>query len=394
MRRVELYIDNDGKLTLDIFKNEEREYDVKQIKGRACYEYISKLFSKPIFDIYEKRKTDEFLCDFKNYVVNINEIDEVLSKRGTAVIKFALNDYYNKKKQKQTKLKKVKRKNKYSGKKIVAGVLTFFIIGGITSGVKSLQDSDVKLTNNDSYVSIIDDAFNFEDKYDNPEVELLYNKEEINIMIDYNDRSDTEKARLTSAYYKETIKKYAEIYGVDPNIMLAIATQERGIHSETKDSGGATGLMQIQNSVWRGQSLTAYNYQTKESETIIVNESKLSDVFYNIKVGCMIFQNTLNYMNGNLLAAIQCYNMGYGNMMKILNSYSNNINKPVDQILLDITDKGWLDHRNIIKVGDQQYLEHVLSWIGNDLDIDITNDGKVVNLNINDENEVKNMSIN
>lgn len=35
------------------------------------------------------------------------------------------------------------------------------------------------------------------------------------------------------------------MYGVDPALVLAVATQERGIHSSVTDTGGATGLMQI-----------------------------------------------------------------------------------------------------------------------------------------------------
>ena len=163
--------------------------------------------------------------------------------------------------------------------------------------------------------------------------------------------------------------------------MIAIATQERGIHSEDKDKGGATGLMQIQNNSWKNQKLTAFNYNTNSYETITVEENRLSDVYYNIKVGCMIFQNNLKEMKNNVIAAIQCYNMGATNMRKVLETYSNQTGKSINEILLDIDDYGWLDCRNVVKVGDRNYVENVLSWIGKTADLGTyTNNGEEVDL--------------
>ena len=66
------------------------------------------------------------------------------------------------------------------------------------------------------------------------------------------------------------------MYGLDPKIIIAIATQESGIHSTRSINGCATGLMQIENSVWRDQKLTVFNYDTLEYETIVVNVENLS----------------------------------------------------------------------------------------------------------------------
>ena len=117
-----------------------------------------------------------------------------------------------------------------------------------------------------------------------------------------------------------------------------------------------------------------FDFKTKDGKvvasiTITVNEKSLSDVNYNIKVGCMIFQTAMKYMDYNPLASIQCYNMGYGNMKKILNAYSVESGKSVNSILSDITDKGWMDYRYLIKEGDREYIENVLSWLGEDINI-------------------------
>ena len=81
-------------------------------------------------------------------------------------------------------------------------------------------------------------------------------------------------------------------------------------------------------------------------------------------------------MNYNIVAAIQCYNMGYGNMQTILKTYAVDTNRTVDQILNDKNDTGWLDYRYLVTQGDQEYVEHVLSWIGDDLDISVLKDNK------------------
>lgn len=100
----------------------------------------------------------------------------------------------------------------------------------------------------------------------------------------------------------------------------------------------------------------------------------------------MVLQNTMEYMDYNTIAAVQCYNMGYGNMQKILTAYSLDCGKPIHEILSDSTDRGWLDYRDIIKMGDQKYIEHVFSWMGDNVGIKTTkNDGTVINLNVTNQ---------
>jgi len=225
----------------------------------------------------------------------------------------------------------------------------------------------------------IDDIVNI--SFDN------FGEEEVkSVSIDYADRSDTEKVHITQAYYGNLISKYSKIYGMDPNLVLGIATQERGIHGTTIDEGGAIGLMQIQYNVWANQPISAYNFETGKRETFKINPEKLSNIEYNIKVGCMVLQNTMEYMDYNTLAAVQCYNMGYANMKKILTAYSNDCGKSINRILKDSTDRGWLDYRNIINVGDQNYIEHVFSWMGENVGIKtIKNDGTLINLNVTNQ---------
>lgn len=186
--------------------------------------------------------------------------------------------------------------------------------------------------------------------------------------IDYGSLSDSQKAENTRNLYGDIIEKYCNMYGLDSNVICALATQERGVHSDTVDDGGAIGLMQIQVSVWTHEVITPYNYETEKQEEIYISLDDLRDVDFNIKVGCAIFQDYLKKMDGNYVAAIQCYNMGDGAMYSILNDYSYSTGRSVEDILKDSNDYGWLEYRNDGYAGDPNYLEHVMRYYsGNSL---------------------------
>ena len=173
------------------------------------------------------------------------------------------------------------------------------------------------------------------------------------------DETESEKANKTKELYYDIIEKYANMYGVLPSVILAIATQERGVHSDTIDQGGAIGLMQVQVSVWDGKDLEVYNYDTNSKEKIHITLDNLRDVSFNIKVGCAIFQNYLKKMKDNYPLAIQSYNMGPSSVNKILNAYCLSCGKTYDEVI-NSDDLGWLSFRNSSYPGDSFYLEHVL----------------------------------
>ena len=392
MVRVELYVDREDKLTLDIYPSIKNENLMQQLKGKNCYEFIKELCSAEIKELSQSANKEDIRIRTNDFIFTINECNKVFQRNGTKVIRDTINNYVSKEKLKQIKPKKVTRKNKHNGKKIIAGVLAamiiFFSVHTIAEG-KQQEYSNLTSTYYSETIG-----------FNNIETENIEQNEEVSseetlteevtefspdttfVSLDYEDRSDSEKAQITRAYYSDAIKKYAEIYGVDYELMLAIATQERGVHSETRDSGGAIGLFQIEN-IWNNQELTAYNYETNEYETITVDENRLSDVFYNIKVGCMVFQTALRYMDYNIPAAIQCYNMGYGNMQKILTACSNATGKSISEILSEQTNLDWLRYRNQAIGGDKNYLEHVSSYMAQNTEININNGEEEINMNIN-----------
>lgn len=311
-----------------------------------------------------------------------------------------IKNYYEKEKLEKTKKKKVTRKNKYSGKRVAAGVIAILVIEGCAYGMFKGDTSASEITT-DEVVETFDLGVDYdvpikieyEEEINTPKVEIEIPDEDVKMVsLDYEDRSSTPKANTARENYVYLIDKYSGMYGLDSKLVLGIATQERGIHSSNMDAGGATGLMQIQNSVWIGEEVTAYNFELGKNETIKVDSNNIKQLETNIKIGCMILQNCFRYMKYNPLASIQCYNMGYGNMKKILNSYSSDSTKSVDEILSDIYDTGWIDYRNLIKVGDQNYIENVLSWIGPNVELHIVGrNGNLIDLKIN--NEISNKKV-
>ena len=383
MKRYELYVDNDNRLVVSEFKTTESLYESKILKGKETFELIKNLTSSKIIEVYEEQ--NYITIQYKNHIINIDDCDAVFSKNGTGPILRSLQKYDEQNKLRKVKKKKVKRKNKYAQRRIIAAGLTLVMLGACAANALKKENKQQVNTSSSSSETYRSDEGEFTDLNQPVQIETPVEEEISSVYLDYEDRSDKEKAYITRAYYEGMITKYAKMYGVDPNLAIAVATQESktGIHTSITDPGGATGLMQIQNDVWIGNNVTAYNLETKQNEVVNVTLDKIQDVEHNIKIGCMILQNSLEYMNYNTLAALQCYNMGYGNMNKILTKCSEETNKSISEILSNVKDTRWMYYRKIISVGDQQYVEKVLSWIGPEIEIiNEKTDGSLISLNI------------
>lgn len=205
--------------------------------------------------------------------------------------------------------------------------------------------------------------------------------------LEFPDESDTNKAIKCKELYYDTIKKYSHKYGLDPNLVLGMATQERGIHSSEIDSGGGIGLMQVQYSVWVNQQISFYelNEETGEYEkkTMTITDEKLRDVETNIQIGCLILQDCLINSHYNIPIAVQMYNMGLGAIYKMLDSYRAVKGGSRSDILDNPEDIGWLDYRI------SRYLEAINKWIyDNNYTVVNVKTGEVINIEFTNENEV------
>lgn len=186
-----------------------------------------------------------------------------------------------------------------------------------------------------------------------------------NINMSFEDRTSSTKAESCKKNYQDVISETAKMYGIDPQIMLAIATQERGTHSSEIDKGGGLGLMQIQYSVWINQDISAYNYETNEKEILHITDSNIRDLETNIKIACMIYQGCLNNMHYNIPAALQAYNWGYGGAMSKISKYAMDCGKTSASVLDDYQDTSWLKY-----FGDNCYSDLVLSYLDTSKDIE------------------------
>lgn len=391
MKKIDVYTDQRGILTLRQYDSRDPDRAELIYKDSDAYHYLNKMSQLvPMRDLKLNvidRELKSFDAFYENYNVRV-KVSDALERYDNAlkpfmdrVIKFGENQRIRAiKKSRQEKgikeIPKVKRNNKHRGKQIAATLLVTTALLAIThlSITSEATAGKAPSTNEGKPLEVVRVITEEPEDIENT-IAIAYDDgssiEEDTIRLEYTDNSNTEKAMKTKELYGDIITKYANDYGIDPVIAIAVATQERGVHSTKKDPGGATGLMQIQNSVWVDQEVSAYNYTTGKQDRFIVKEEMLSNVESNIKIGCMILQNAMQYMDYNVLAGIQCYNMGYGNMSKILNAYANEKGISKQEVLSNKTDTGWLEYRDMIKVGDQRYLEHVLSWIGPNVNVSV-----------------------
>ena len=283
-----------------------------------------------------------------------------------------LNHKDTKKHLKET-AKKVKRMNKYARRRATAGlaVICSIALGVSTfsSFTKNRNEGDIEntdITTSGTYELPIEPS--------ESEIEIPVSPfpEEIDdsLRIDYEDNSFNSKAVVCKNSYYDKIVKYSNMYGVDPQIMLGIATQERGTHSDYIDESGAIGLMQLEVTVWGNENtdavLSAYNYEEGKVDSFSLPLPDMGNLDNNIRYSCMIFQNCMRQMNNNVIAAIQDYNFGYSNMQTLFAYYQASTNISMEEALNDNTNLDWLDYRDNVTVGDPNYVENVLKWLGNE----------------------------
>lgn len=281
---------------------------------------------------------------------------------------------------------KIKRKkvNREKSKKIAKGVLFGLALTLLGTTIVKAQKNDIPPVDNNNIKTEKEYNFPSQTKEKSNNIEKKFNKEnaepdyyvpketsiqenniETNEFQYYSEKIGDKKALENASNYMETFEKYEKIYGVDAKLLCAIAAQESsGIHRNYSVNGFATGLMGIEN-IWSNGTILVFNFDKNEYETLTVDYSKIGELDYNVKIGAAIFQNyfytTLNNKNSNnideteqLVFTLQKYNMGPGNMSKILKLGNN-----------------WIDNREMIKAGDNNYFEHVLTRLDNNTPIKV-----------------------
>ena len=424
-------VTNNSTLNISIFDKSHPEIEPLDLIGEAAIHYIESFYRNKIKNVIGTEYDHDLTMRYENYDLELKNYAQILEnseykKLFTPIIKNAM-EYESIHENKLPKKKKVKRENKYvkedkknkNGNKhiiktiaVSAVTLSLLMSIGKMSGKLDTKTSKEVLENMpDTYTiaNIVEDEVvqeveaasataleTLSEIQEEPVVEEVKQVVSVEhkevpensdyVQLDYSDRSSTDKANTTRENYSNVIENYCKTYGLDSDLIIALATQERGVHGTTLDPGGATGLMQIQNSVWDNGTLRAYNFDTESWEQITVNIPSLSDLDYNVKVGCMIFQDCLRYNDYNIIAAIQAYNMGYGTTDILISDYCNETGKTRDQVLADQNDTGWLKYRNTIPYGDPNYVENVLSFYGENGTINVQKpDGSICSVTVGNE---------
>lgn len=343
-------------------------------------------------------------------IISLYEIrrDKMLKKntnKNTTTKKFNDKDIEKLATNKKKKLtgKKVNRKK---SKVIVPQKVAIAVVMGAIIGV-----GGVKLSNNNENKRREPTDISYEEVKNSDDVDVItyddgdiYDyKEEVEndtnsnyLEFDYYSDSDKKISNNdieNTLRYKDIFDKYGHEFGIDSNLLIALATNESsGIHDIDYDEPDI-GIMQIEWSVWLNKKVKAYNYEKNEFDSLIITNDVIESLEGNIKAGTMILQENINktvrygyddkLINASdiLPYSLQRYNMGVGNMQKLLRMGGD-----------------WKDNRNEITAGDSKYFEHVLAYLklldnGEDIKINSfdedTKEIKEWNFEVYDTNKAK-----
>lgn len=184
--------------------------------------------------------------------------------------------------------------------------------------------------------------------------------------LEYESRAYTDRNLLVrnNEDAMAAIKKYANKYMIDENLIMAIASQERGTHSQTMDDGGGLGIMQVQVAVHPdGSSFSTVindNGNIKKSQ-FVYQYKDYTTLDGNIEAGCALLQYYLNYFNGNMAMAVYAYNSGQGPVNNVIVAYASETGLSYDSIMANKSDLDWTKY-----LDREYYLPAVLSWLDTD----------------------------
>ena len=278
---------------------------------------------------------------------------------------------------------KVVRMNRFKKNTIiVASTATVMLLAGIgLTNIGITRDNPKSEISYEPPVSIeeiitepqTNDNYEYEN-YNENQNQNVNNEEIIDLNVEEN--TQNEKYLYCKNNYGDLITKYANIYGIDPNLAIAVFTHERGYHSDVMDPGGAIGLCQVQLDVWNNQDVKAYNFETNNWDTYNIKEENIKNLEENIKAGVMILQDSLRQVSYMVFQGVQNYNYGLGNLNVAFRQSGLNADELNEQ-----NNKEWMQYRDLIKGGDPLYIEHVFQYVPSDSDLHFkTPDGKDINL--------------
>ena len=361
--------------------------------------------------IRNDKNLNQLIAIAKKYDCEVNGECRIYSR--VFAISREYEEYYKKRRRrinilgKITPNMKLSKKDKTIGKTVIAGTLAAVVLA--TSIASINHKGAIASSTDSSYEVALDDQMEYEagneiviegvaantgedeeivEGEGNPEkeAEIQGMMQEESFHYSYKNRQEEENIS-NARRYEDLFQKYGDMYGIDANLLMAIAAQEScGDHYNNLDNGPAEGIMQIEKSVHIGYTVSAYNFETGEVETIRVTREDLQDLETNIKIGAMILRTSIENSNYNIPLGIQTYNLGPGNMSNAIGMCCDLENVSESDIRDNPTNNIWLNYRAFLNTGDSKYVEHVFSFMddnttitvldreGNPITVRITND--------------------
>lgn len=352
-----------------------------ELSQKSIYNILNTLIKryKPIDEIDENYS----YVTFKN--VNEQELEYYYEQEEQREKEIRRKIQEEKRKQTQIKNKKqrkVKRKNKFKRTVIALTLATTATLIAVANQkeANTLESPAFEDTYNPPIVDTngVNELtkINMDLEYDSFQEKNNINEDSELLELDIEENTQNEKYLYCKNNYGDLITKYANMYGIDPKIAIAVFTHERGYHSDVMDSGGAIGLCQVQLDVWDDKDVKAFNFETNSWETYHIKEENIKNLEENIKAGVMILQESLRQVSYILLQGVQNYNYGLGNLNVAFRQSGLNADELNEQ-----NNKEWMQYRDLIKGGDPLYIEHVFQYVPSDSDLHFkTPDGKDINL--------------
>ena len=352
-----------------------------ELSQKSIYNILNTLIKqyKPIDEIDENYS----YVTFKN--VNEQELEYYYEQEEQREKEIRKKIQEEKRKQTQIKNKKqrkVKRKNKFKRTVIALTLATTATLIAVANQkeANTLESPAFEDTYNPPIVDTngVNELtkINMDLEYDSFQEKNNINEDSELLELDIEENTQNEKYLYCKNNYGDLITKYANMYGIDPKIAIAVFTHERGYHSDVMDSGGAIGLCQVQLDVWDDKDVKAFNFETNSWETYHIKEENIKNLEQNIKAGVMILQESLRQVSYILLQGVQNYNYGLGNLNVAFRQSGLNADELNEQ-----NNKEWMQYRDLIKGGDPLYIEHVFQYVPSDSDLHFkTPDGKDINL--------------
>ncbi len=194
--------------------------------------------------------------------------------------------------------------------------------------------------------------------------------QENRVYLDYRKTNDLVKKECTFNEYQDLANWCGEKWGISSNLILMLLTQE--------SVGKEENLMQIEWSMWAGKPIRVFNFRDHQYETFLltnqpteeekakytcITEEDLKNPKTNISIGCVLLRKSAEAMNYHIMASLQCYNLGIGNMEKIFDKTREETGQTKEEVLSDQSNLSFYDYTSLPGEGDPNYLSNVFQFI-------------------------------